>query len=221
MPVKPAAVLFDLDGTLLDTADDLGAALNAVLAAQQLPLQPAAAYRPLASHGANGLLQLGFGRDVRDAPQLRADFLAHYQADIARYTKPYEGVGELFDALQQQGVKLAIVTNKPAHLTEQLLPYYPEFSAIEVVVCGDTLRVAKPHPEPLLLAAQQLQVAPQGCWYVGDAERDIRAGHNAGMYTVLAEYGYIHADDRPDSWRAHARIATPLALLGLLAQVAE
>lgn len=221
MSAKPAAVLFDLDGTLLDTADDLGAALNAVLAAQQLPLQPAAAYRPLASHGANGLLQLGFGRDVRDEPQLRADFLAHYQGAIARHTKPYEGVAELFDALQQRGVKLGIVTNKPAHLTQQLLPHYAEFSDIEVVVCGDTLSVAKPHPEPLLLAAQQLQVAPQTCWYVGDAERDILAGHNAGMYTVLAEYGYIHADDQTDNWRAHARIATPLALLEVLAQFAE
>jgi len=214
---KPQAILFDLDGTLLDTAGDLGAALNQVLTEYQRPTVPETAFRPLASHGANGLLTLGFGADY--APQkavLRQRFLDVYEANIARYTLLFNGVEALLNELRAQQIQVAIVTNKPTFLTAQVLPQFPTLASIDVVVCGDTLSVAKPAPEPLLHAAERLGVQPDQCWYVGDAERDIQAGRNAGMYTVLAEYGYIHADDAPEQWLADAHIDTPEALLALL-----
>lgn len=215
-PVK--AVLFDLDGTLLDTAPDLGAALNAVCEQYERPAVTAETFTPVASHGSRGLLQLAFADDYIDMEtELRHAFLSAYKENIALHTQPYPGVLELLSVLQRESIKVAIVTNKPKRLTEQLLPHFPEFEAIEVVVSGDTLRVSKPSPEPLFHAAEQLGIEPADCLYVGDAERDIEAGRNAGMVTVLAEYGYISNEDQPQRWQADYHIASPLALLELLA----
>lgn len=215
---RPQAILFDLDGTLLDTAPDLGAALNKVLAAEQRPLVTAEEYTPLASHGSAGLLKHAYGIDEFELrkSELRTAFLQAYADSIASGTALYPGVDELLQELQSRSIAVAIVTNKPGKLTEQLLPYYPQLADIAVVVCGDTLTVAKPHPEPLFHAAQHLGVEPSQCWYVGDAERDIQAGKAAGMFTVLAEYGYIHRSEQPHLWQADHHITSPLELLKLL-----
>lgn len=214
---QPKAILFDLDGTLLDTAPDLGAALNAVLAQEQRELVPADAFTPIASHGANGMLKLGFGDDFEPhRDRLREAFLNAYQRDIAKQTRLYDGIERMLVALDNAGIAVAIVTNKPGYLTAMLLPSYPALSAIDVVVSGDTLPVAKPDPAPLLLAAEQLGIDPAACWYVGDAERDIQAGRRAGMFTILAHYGYIHTDDEPHLWQADSVIHAPDELLKLL-----
>lgn len=215
-PVK--AVLFDLDGTLLDTAPDLGAALNAVCQQYQRPPVAAEVFTPVASHGSRGLLKLAFEDDYTALEtELRHAFLAAYQQDIALHTRPYSGVRTVLATLQRESIPIAIVTNKPERLTHQLLPHFPEFDAIKVIVSGDTLSVSKPSPEPLFFAAKQLGVAPEHCVYVGDAERDIEAGRNAGMVTVLADYGYISDSDQPQRWKADYRIAAPEDLLRLLA----
>lgn len=215
-PVK--AVLFDLDGTLLDTAPDLGAALNAVCDQYQRPKIAAEVFTPVASHGSRGLLKLAFAEDyIHLEAELRHAFLSAYKENIAIYTQPYPGVRELLAVLHRQSIKVAIVTNKPERLTLQLLPHFPEFEAIDVIVSGDTLSVAKPSPEPLFYAAKKLGIEPGDCLYVGDAERDIEAGRNAGMVTVLAEYGYIGNDDQPQRWQADYHITSPLALLEVLA----
>ncbi|RUO61101.1 HAD family hydrolase [Pseudidiomarina marina] len=211
--VPPKAVLFDLDGTLLDTAPDLGAALNTVLAAEQRPLISAAEYTPLASHGSAGLLRYAYGDEFdQRRDELRQAFLAAYAEQIAVHTQLFDGVANLLEQLSQQQIAVAIVTNKPQALTQQLVPQYPQLASIKVVVSGDTLPVAKPDPAPLLHAATHLGIAAQHCWYVGDAERDIEAGLRANMFTVLAEYGYISVTDDTQAWGAHAKISHPLDL---------
>ena len=210
------AVLFDLDGTLLDTAPDLGAALNAVLSAENRATVAAHEYTPIASHGSAGLLRYAYGDEFEQRrEQLRQAFLTEYAKNIATHTRLFDGVAELLVQLQQAKIAVAIVTNKPHHLTTQLLPYYPELHQIKVVVSGDTLSVAKPNPEPLLYACEMLGVNPQHCWYVGDAERDIEAGRRAGMYTVLAKYGYSSPDEKPENWGADVEIPQPIKLLDL------
>jgi len=215
-PVK--AVLFDLDGTLLDTAPDLGAALNVVCKQYERPAISAEAFTPVASHGSRGLLKLAFADDYSYMEtELKHAFLSEYKKNIAIHTRPYPGVLELLAVLQRESIHVAIVTNKPERLTQQLLPHFPEFEAINVVISGDTLSVAKPSPEPLFYAAEKLGIEPGDCIYVGDAERDIEAGRNAGMVTVLAEYGYISNEDQPQRWQADYHITSPLELLKLLA----
>ncbi len=215
--LAPAAILFDLDGTLLDTAPDLGAALNTVLRREQRPEVTAEAYTPLASHGSTGLLRHAYGDEFearRD--ELREAFLAAYANDIMVNTRLYQGVDELLKALAEREIAVGIVTNKPLALTRQLLPHFPDLSALKAVVCGDTLPVAKPHPEPLLHAAELLGVEPRQCWYVGDAERDIEAGLAAQMFTILARYGYLTKEEQRADWGADAHIEQPLQLLDLL-----
>lgn len=204
---KPA-VLFDLDGTLLDTAPDLGFALNSVLRRYDFPEKTAAEIRPHASHGSYGLLRLGFGEqfDNFDTTRLRQEFLDIYETHTCVHTVLFPGVADTLSSLHEQGIKLAIVTNKPTLYTSLVLREFAPLANIEVVVCGDTLAVNKPHPDPLLLAARQLQVDPSACFYVGDAERDIEAGRRAHMETILAAYGYLGDHDQVDDWKADHRI---------------
>lgn len=211
------AILFDLDGTLLDTAADMGAALNAVLIEEgRDPVGPEVA-QALASHGSRGLLEFAYGAEFyQRRAYLRERFLTHYSVAIVKHTQLYEGVAEVLAELRNCGLQTAIVTNKPAALTEQLMPYFPELDAIAVRVGGDTLAVAKPDPAPILHAAKALKVEPQKCWYVGDAERDIIAGRAAGMGTILARYGYFIESDEPHLWGADMEIHKPVELLQLL-----
>jgi phosphoglycolate phosphatase len=212
------AVLFDLDGTLLDTADDLGAALNFVLSQNKLPVTTKEHYRPVASDGALGLLQLGFKQRLKDFDyqQLRGDFLNYYRDNIAKHTLLYPGIDELLTKLDQQNIAWGVVTNKPEGLTRLLLPNFPQFSSCQILVGGDTLAQRKPDPAPLLFACQQIKVAPEQCYYVGDALRDIQAGNAAKMTTVVAHWGYIKATDNCSNWQADLIHYSPTELLQLL-----
>lgn len=212
------AVLFDLDGTLADTARDLGAALNRLLAEEGLPAQPFDAIRPIASHGARGLIRLGFGIDLGhpDFNALRARFLDHYEASFADQTCLFDGINELILQLAARDLRWGIVTNKPMRFTDRLVPALPFATPPAVVVSGDTVGVAKPDPKPMLHAAELIGANPSCCIYVGDAERDIQAGHAVGMKTVLANWGYISDLDTPHAWGADLAIDHPLQLLNYL-----
>jgi N-acetyl-D-muramate 6-phosphate phosphatase len=213
-----ASMLFDLDGTLLDTADDLGAALNHVLAHYNKPLVAAKDYRPIASDGALGLLNLGFGEAIKeyDYDVLRQQFLDYYQENIAAHTCLYPGVAQLLQALEDIDIPWGIITNKPEGLTKLLLPYYPEFKNCAVMVAGDTLPQRKPDPEPILHACKQINVDHKQCFYVGDALRDIQAGNSAEMTTFVAKWGYILSDENCHAWQANHIISTPTDLLAFI-----
>lgn len=213
-----AAVLFDLDGTLADTAPDLGAALNRLLAEEGRHPQPYSAIRPLASHGARGLIELGFGIGPQDSAfnGLRERFLAHYETSLCTETTLFEGIAALLEKITARGLQWGIITNKPARYTDPLIALLPFPVPPGVVVSGDTVGVAKPDTKPMFFATQQLGVDPLHCIYVGDAERDIQAGNNAGMRTILADYGYISQTDKPHEWGADHRIAHPLDILAHL-----
>ena len=209
------AVLFDLDGTLADTARDLGAALNRLLAEEGLPPQPYAAVRPIASHGARGLVSLGFGIDKSHPrfEEYRLRFLDLYEHSFADETVLFDDINALLREIDARGLKWGIITNKPMRFTDRLVPALPFAVPPAVVVSGDTVGVAKPDPAPMLHAAQQIDIAPEHCLYVGDAERDIQAGRAVGMKTVLVNWGYIADSDDTDSWQADITIDRPLALL--------
>jgi 2-phosphoglycolate phosphatase len=207
------AVLFDLDGTLLDTAPDMVAALNALRHEHSLAHLPYLQLRPLVSHGATALVRHGFPT-VQGAPfeALRQRFLALYADSLAVETRPYEGVLEALAYLDSKPISWGIVTNKPGGLTGLLLAQLGLGSRAGALVCGDTVAERKPHPLPLLHAAAQLGVEPAACVYVGDAERDVLAAQAAGMRAYVALYGYIPTDERPRNWPASGWIETPQAV---------
>jgi phosphoglycolate phosphatase len=203
------AVLFDLDGTLADTAADLGGAVNRLRVDHGLDPLPLAALRPHASHGARGLLGAGFGVTPDDAryPALNAAFLAHYENALAIDTALFAGVDDILDAIERRGLRWGIVTNKATRFTEPVVAALKLAPRAGVVVCGDTVARAKPHPDPLLHAASALGVAPSRCVYVGDSERDVAAGVAAGMFTLVALYGYIGAHETPREWAADGHLS--------------
>ncbi len=205
------AVLFDLDGTLADTAPDLGDALNRQRRHHGLPPLPQETIRPHASHGARGLLGLGFGLTPEDADfaAMREEYLALYTADLCRLTRLFPGMTELLAELERRGMPWGVVTNKPARFTEPLLQQLGLSGRAACIVSGDTCANPKPHPEPLLHASRVIGVAPAACTYVGDAERDIQAALAAGMRALVAAYGYLDRDDRPANWQAHGIVHTP------------
>ncbi|WP_044840798.1 HAD-IA family hydrolase [Thalassomonas viridans] len=217
-PNRYQAVLFDLDGTLLDTANDLGAALNHVLKQHNMPQVPAEAFRPVASDGAKGLLELGFGNALTslDYDLLRQEFLRYYRENIARHTCFYQGIAQLLTALNKHRLPWGVVTNKPIALTEKLLPHYPLFQHCAVTVGGDSLAQRKPHPAPLLYASSQLALEPEQCLYVGDALRDIQAGNEAKMTTVVAKWGYIADPRECDAWQADLLADHPADILAYI-----
>ncbi|MCD4484717.1 HAD-IA family hydrolase [Chromobacterium vaccinii] len=209
------AVLFDLDGTLADTARDLGAALNRLLAEEGRAPLSYELIRPVASHGARGLVQLGFGADL-DADRmeaLRVRFMDLYDANLAGETTLFDGVNELISELSKRGVAWGIITNKSMRFTDRLVPWLPFAIPPAVIVSGDTVGAAKPDPKPMLHATSQIGIAPEHCMYVGDAERDIQAGRNVGMKTVLVSWGYFSEQDEPEQWGADIDIDHPLQLL--------
>jgi N-acetyl-D-muramate 6-phosphate phosphatase len=217
MPLSlPRAILFDLDGTLADTAPDLAAAMNAVRATRNLELTPYEVLRPVASAGARGLIGASFGLKPDDPgyEALRVEFLHQYEVNIAVHTCLFQGIPALLGRLEHRGIAWGIVTNKAARFTDKLVPLIGLGHAA-CVVSGDTTPHAKPHPEPLLEAARRIGVSPEQCWYVGDDLRDVQAGRAAGMATIAAAWGYC-GNVEPASWDADAMAATPAELLQLV-----
>lgn len=214
-----AAVLFDLDGTLIDSAPDLGAAANQMRVARGMSVLPLESYRPMAGAGARGMVGVAFGVGVDDPAfvALRDEFFSNYAACMTQRTVAFDGVAQLIADLEQRSVPWGIVTNKSSRFTDPLTQAMSLFAGAGAVVSGDTTPHAKPHPEPLYEAARRLGVAPAQCVYVGDDERDVVAGLAAGMKTVAATYGYLGNKTEIKGWGAHAEINSPLALLQLLA----
>lgn len=217
---RTEAVLFDLDGTLIDSAPDLGAAADEMRTERGLPSLPLARYRPMAGAGARGMLGVAFGitPQAPEFPGLREEFFVKYEARMLRNTLVFDGVAELVEALKAAGLEWGVVTNKSERFTLPLTRAMALFESARAIVSGDTTPHAKPHPEPLFEAARRLGVAPARCMYVGDDERDILAGRAAGMRTVAATYGYMGEQAEVARWDADAAIASPMELLKLLKQ---
>jgi 2-phosphoglycolate phosphatase len=213
-----AAVLFDLDGTLIDSAPDLGAAADQMRTDRGLSPLPLEHYRPMAGAGARGMIGVAFGRTPEDPDynDLREEFMANYERCMTARTYAFQGVAELIAQLQQRDLAWGVVTNKIERFTLPLTGAMPLFASAGAIVAGDTTPHPKPHPAPLLEAARRLALDPQRCLYVGDDERDIVAGLAAGMGTVAATYGYLGQKGDVSSWGAHATINSPVELLQLL-----
>ncbi|MDO9259153.1 HAD-IA family hydrolase [Polaromonas sp. YR568] len=212
------AVLFDLDGTLIDSAPDLGAAADKMRTDRGLAPLPLADYRPMAGAGARGMIGIAFGLTPDDDGfgDLKEEFFVNYEACMTERTYAFDGVAELIAQIDRSGLKWGVVTNKSARFTLPLTRRMPLFGSAQTIISGDTTPHAKPHPAPLLEAARQLQLHPGRCVYVGDDERDIVAGRAAGMPTVAAAYGYLGAMTDTRGWKADATIVSPAALLNLL-----
>jgi phosphoglycolate phosphatase len=211
-------VLFDLDGTLADTAPDLARALNELLVEEGRPPLPYETIRPMVSHGSPGLLRLGFGIGAEHTAyaRLRQRLLDLYAADLCRETRLFPGMDEVLAGLQARGLNWGIVTNKPAFLTEPLVRKLALDFPPTSIVSGDSTRNRKPHPEPMFLACRQAGSEPPQCLFVGDAERDVEAGREAGMRTLVALFGYIESHESPQSWGADGLVRTPVEILGWL-----
>ncbi|MGP1629012.1 MAG: HAD-IA family hydrolase [Giesbergeria sp.] len=212
------AVLFDLDGTLIDSATDLGRAADKMRTDRGLAALPLADYRSMAGAGARGMLQVAF--DIApvhpDFDSLREEFFANYTACMFDHTAVFAEVPELIEGIAACGLPWGVVTNKASRFTDPIARRLPLFASCAVTISGDTTPHAKPHPAPLLEAARRLNLAAAQCLYVGDDERDIVAGRAAGMPTVAANYGYLGAAASVTDWGADAEINSPLALLKLL-----
>ncbi len=209
-----AAVLLDLDGTLLDTAPDLARALNALRAEQQLAPLAFEHIRPQVSNGASAVVRIGFPEV--DAPQfelLRSRFLELYRAHLVVETRLFPGFDEVLSQLEAHRIPWGVITNKPRWLTEPLMQQLGLFERAGCVLSGDSLPVRKPDPLPLLTAARQLQIEPARCLYLGDALRDMQAARAADMVALGASFGYISADDAVQDWPVTAWIDEPLELL--------
>jgi phosphoglycolate phosphatase len=211
------AVLFDLDGTLLDTAPDLVSALNAVRVEQGRDPLPFDLARTQVSHGSSGLIRLGFPELAGDPLEaLRLRLLDVYSLHLAVGTRLFDGCQQVLDFLAARHMPWGIVTNKPAFLTQPLLVSLKLDQLAACVVSGDTLPQRKPHPAPLQLAASQLNIEPAQCLYVGDAERDVQSARAAGMPVLVARYGYLGPADDPAGWEPDGHIESPLQILDYL-----
>ncbi|HDP88604.1 MAG TPA: phosphoglycolate phosphatase [Thioalkalivibrio sp.] len=211
-------VLFDLDGTLLDTAPDMAAALNAVLAEEGFPQLPFAHIRGHVSHGSNALVKLGFGQeqDEADFQRRRQRFLDVYNENLHLDTELFPGMASLLAYIERHGMNWGVVTNKPAFLTDPLMASLGLAARAACIVSGDTTDERKPHPKPMLHACELAGSHADECVYVGDASRDIEAGRRAGMATLVALYGYINEFQKPEEWGADAMINEPREILDWL-----
>jgi phosphoglycolate phosphatase len=213
------AVLFDLDGTLIDSAPDLAGAGNDMRAARGLPLLPLEHFRPMVGAGARGML----GRALQVQPgdpefeALRDEFLQRYEARMTRETRVFDAMRPVLDVLRDAARPWGIVTNKATRFSEPLVRALGLLDEAATLVSGDTTPHAKPHPAPLLEAARRLGVDAAQCVYVGDDLRDVQAGRAAGMLTVAAAWGYLGEGDSIEAWDAHHVIESPGELLKLLA----
>lgn len=211
-------VLFDLDGTLVDTAPDLGHALNLQLAKYGKPTLADSSIRPFASHGSKGLLGLGFGLvpDDTNFIAMRDEYLDIYESVLTRRPTLFDGMQAAIDGIASKGLTWGIVTNKPRRFTVPLVASMGLDQQAVCVISGDDAQQPKPSPQTLLMACDKAQVKPAHCFYVGDAERDIEAGRAAGMRTVVALYGYIDKAEQPLTWGADEVIQQPQDLLKLI-----
>ncbi len=208
-------VLFDLDGTLADTAPDLAYALNQTLLANHKPVLPFENIRPVVSHGGIAMIRLAFniGPEDEDYLEIREQFLQTYLQNIATHTRLFAGMEGLLTELEARNIPWGVVTNKPGWLTDPLMAALALTNRAATIVSGDTVAKAKPHPDPLFHACEQADLNPGNCIYVGDAERDIQAGNAAGMKTVAALFGYIQKHDKPKEWMADVYINQPEDLI--------
>jgi phosphoglycolate phosphatase len=213
-----AAVLFDLDGTLIDSAPDLAGAANDLRVAHGLAPLPFGQLRPMVGAGARGMVGRAFGVGPGDDgfESLRDDFLASYEARLARETRVFDAMRPVLDRLHAVGLRWGIVTNKAARFSEPLVAALGLHLRAATLVCGDTTPHAKPHPAPLLEAARRMGVAAADCIYVGDDLRDVQAGRAAGMATVAAAWGYLGEGEAIEAWGADHVITAPDELLTLL-----
>ena len=212
------AVLFDLDGTLIDSAPDLGAAADQMRVERGLPSLPLERYRPMAGAGARGMLGIAFDMAPDDPrfPDFREEFFRNYERRMTQLTHAFDGIAEMVDQLLARKLLWGVVTNKSMRFTGPLTKAMPLFATAGAVVGGDSTPHAKPHPAPVLEAARQLAVDPAHCVYVGDDERDVVAGNAAGMHTVVATYGYLGGNTDTATWGADAQIDHPAELFALL-----
>lgn len=212
------AVLFDLDGTLVDTAPDLGYALNLQRERHGLDFLLEEAIRPYASHGSRGLLEIGFGLLPTDATfeEMRAEYLELYTQVMTRQPVLFDGMAETLHAIEQRGLRWGIVTNKPRRFTLPMVTHMGLDVRAGVVISGDDAPQPKPSPQTLLLACERMQINPEMVLYLGDAERDVQAGNAAGMTTLVALFGYLSETDTPQTWGADGYIQQPQDLLSYL-----
>lgn len=212
------AVLFDLDGTLIDSAPDLGAAADKMRTDRGLSSFPLDHYRPMAGAGARGMLGIAFGMTPEhpDFEAMKEEFFVNYESCMTERTRIFEGVADMVARLVAQGLPWGVVTNKSSRFTDPLTQAMDLFATAGAIVSGNTTPHAKPHPEPLFEAARRLSVDPSRCVYVGDDERDIVAGLAAGMGTVAATYGYLGQQADISRWNAHLHIDYPMDLLKFL-----
>jgi N-acetyl-D-muramate 6-phosphate phosphatase len=218
MPEQVEAVLFDLDGTLIDSAPDLAGAANELRAEYGLPALPYEVFRPMVGSGARGMLGIAFdlGPQHERFPKLRDDFLRLYELRMTHETRIFEAVVPVLAALESRQCRWGIVTNKAARFTDPLVRSLGLHPRAAAVVAGDTTPHSKPHPAPLLEAARRVGLAPSKCMYVGDDIRDVQAGRAAGMTTVVAGWGYLGSGEPIESWGAQYILRTPAELLNLL-----
>jgi N-acetyl-D-muramate 6-phosphate phosphatase len=213
--IRVDAVLFDLDGTLIDSAPDLAGAANDLRAVHGLPPLAVATMRPMVGAGARGMVGLAFGVKPGDAAYdgLRAAFLQRYAERMLEATRVFEDMASVLDVLDEAGMPWGIVTNKAMHLAEPIVAGLGLAPRARVLVGGDSTPYAKPHPEPLFEAARRMDADPQRCVYVGDDLRDIQAGRAAGMAALAAAWGYLGQGEPVEAWGADAVINRPDALL--------
>lgn len=216
MVISPFNVLlFDLDGTLVDTAPDLGYALNSLLQQEGRKPLDHALIRPVASNGSAGLLKLGFSIDKNDPAYsgLQRRFLQFYADNLTRQSALFIGMQQVLDTLTAHQIRWGVVTNKPAFLTDPLMLQLQLTDKAACIVSGDTTAYSKPHPAPIHHACDLLSVSPADCVYIGDARRDVEAAKNANMRAVVARYGYIEHDEKLEDWQADCVINHPLEIL--------
>lgn len=211
-------VLFDLDGTLADTAPDMAFALNVVREEIGLTALPFSQIRSRVSHGATALVQLALDEPHSERfATLRTRFLEVYRNHLTRETRLFPGMEEVLHHIEQCGMKWGVVTNKPAWLTEPLLDQLHLTQRAACIVSGDTTSERKPHPAPMLYACKKTGSHGSCCLYIGDAQRDVEAGKNAGMHTLVALFGYIDPTDQPHLWNADAMIHHPREIIEWIA----
>ena len=221
-PMRPAVrgVLFDLDGTLIDSAPDLAGAANRLRADHGLPPLPLAALRPMVGSGARGMVGVAFGVKPGEPrfEELRDAFLAHYEAGLLQATRPFDGVEAMLAALEESGTPWGIVTNKATRFTAPIVAGLGLAQRAAVVVCGDTTPHSKPHPEPLFAAARAMGLPPEHVAYVGDDLRDAQAAQAAGMPMIAATWGYLGLGEPVEAWGADVVADAPSDVLAWLQQ---